>query len=153
MPNDFTGDYLVLDDNSSILSAGAARLTKMTLTDPSLYFQEEGTAGGTTDTDCVSYCTGPSGFVVRLSRASYELMKLAAQYTFVSHTVATNPTLRLVSKTSALVVTLEDGLKSVGLQVADGYAEDFTGTGTAGTEWKLFNEKLAATAPIQVWRP
>ena len=97
-------------------------------TDPALYFVEEGTAGGSVETDCVTYCTGPNGFLVRLSRASYELMKLAAQYTFVSHTVSGNATLRLVSKTSALTVSLENGLKSVGLQIASGYAEDFSST-------------------------
>ena len=80
-------------------------------------------------------------------------MKLAAQYTFVSHTVGGNATLRLVSKTSALTVSLENGLKSVGLQIASGYAEDFTGTGRSTAGWILFNTKLAATAPIQVWRP
>ena len=148
--NDFSGDYLVLDDDSVVLSAGSTRLAAMAGSDPALYFTEEGKIGSL-ETDCVSYCTGPGGFLVRLSRASYELMKLAAQYTFVSHTISGVATLRLVSKTSALTVSLENGLKSVGLQLASGYAEDFTGTGnTAG--WTLFNTKLAATAPIQVWR-
>ena len=129
MSNDFSGDYLLLDDNSVVFSSGATRLQAMAGTDPALYFVEEGTAGGSVETDCVTYCTGPNGFLVRLSRASYELMKLAAQYTFVSHTVSGNATLRLVSKTSALTVSLENGLKSVGLQIASGYAEDFSSTG------------------------
>ena len=151
--NDYSGNYLVLDDDSVVLSSGQTRHDAMNQTEPGLYMQEEGQAGGSTDTDVVSYCTGPQGFLVRLSRASYELMKLAAQYTFVSHTVGGNATLRLVSKTSALVVSLETGLKSVGLQIASGYSEDFTGTGRATSGWVLMNTKLAATAPIQVWRP
>ena len=148
--NDYSGDYLVLDDGTVILSSGATRLQAMTATDPALYFVEEGTVGST-ETDCVTYCTGPSGMLVRLSRASYELMKLAAQYTFVTHTVGGNVCLRLVSKTSALTCSLSTGLRSVGLQIASGYAEDFSSTGnTAG--WTLMNTKLALTAPIQIWR-
>ena len=153
MSNEYSGDYMVLDDGSVVLSSGATRLAAMTASDPPLYMQEEGQAGGSVDTDVVSYCTGPNGFLVRLSRASYELMKLAAQYTFVSHTVSGNATLRLVSKTSALVVSLETGLKSVGLQIASGYAEDYTGTGRATAGWILMNTKLQNTAPIQIWRP
>ena len=151
--NDYSGDYPLMDDGSVVIYSGATRLAAMTASDPPLYMQEEGQAGGSTDTDVVSYCTGPQGFLVRLSRASYELMKLAAQYTFVSHTVSGNATLRLVSKTSALVVSLETGLKSVGLQIASGYAEDFTSTGRATSGWILMSTKLQNTAPIQIWRP
>ena len=150
--NDYSGNYLVLDDDSIVLSSGQTRHDAMTASDPPLYMQEEGQFNNV-DSDVVSYCTGPSGFLVRLSRASYELMKLAAQYTFVSHTVSGNATLRLVSKTSALVVSLETGLKSVGLQIASGYAKDFTGTGRATAGWILMNTKLQNTAPIQIWRP
>jgi len=150
--NDYSGDYLVLDDNSVVLSTGSTRLAAMTATDPSLYFVEEGDIGSVS-TDCVTYCTGPSGFLVRLSRASYELMKLASQYTFVHHTVGGNQVLRLANKTSALVQNLENGLRSVGLVPASGYAEDFSGTGRTTSGWVTFNTKLAATAPIQVWRP
>ena len=143
----------MLTDNSVVISSGATRFAAMTASDSPLYMQEEDQIGGSVDTDVVSYCTGPNGFLVRLSRASYEMVKLAAQYTFVSHTVGGNATLRLVSKTSALVVSLETGLKSVGLQIASGYAEDFTSTGRATSGWILMNTKLQNTAPIQIWRP
>ena len=153
MSNDYSGDYLVLDDGSVVLSSGATRLAAMTATDPPLYAVEEGTTGGAVETDCVSYCTGPNGMLVRMSRADFALMKLAASYTFVTHTVGGNVTLRLVSKTSSLVQSLEQGLRSVGIVPASGYAEDFSGTGRATAGWILMNTKLAATAPIQIWRP
>ena len=101
MSNDYSGDYLVLDDGSVVLSSGATRLAAMTASDPPLYMQEEGTGGGTVETDCFSVCTGPNGMLVRMSRADFALMKLNASYTFVSHTVGGETCLRLVSKTKS----------------------------------------------------
>ena len=109
MSNDYSGDYLVLDDGSVVLSSGATRLAAMTATDPSLYMVEEGVAGGTIETDCFSVCTGPNGMLVRMSRAEFALMKLNASYTFCTHTVAGERVLRLVSKTSALTCSLSQG--------------------------------------------
>ncbi len=91
--------------------------------------------------------------LVRMSRADFALMKLNARYTFVTQTVGGETVLRLVSKTSALVQTLSQGLRSVGLVPATGYAEDSSGTGRAPSGWINFNTKVAANAPIQVWRP
>ena len=148
MPNDWSGNFLALDTGAYVNSPASPIMSVMLASDPAQYYREEGVVSSQ-ETDCVSYNV-PNYFLVRISRANFELMKLVSQFSFSAMTVGGNYTLRLIHKSLGTYYTLEQALKSCGVMLS-GFVEDFSGTGVATAGWIAMNQALGPHG-LQIYR-
>ncbi len=157
MAQDWSGNFLALDTGAYVNSPASPVMSVMIASDPAQYYREEGTVSGT-ETDSVSY-NASNYFLVRVTRANFELMKLVSQFSFSAMTVGGNYTLRLIHKSLGTYYTLEQALKSCGVMLS-GFVEDFSPPASGGTSdaerngtpgWIAMNTALGPHG-IQIWR-
>ena len=147
MANDYSGNYIVKDDNSSIYLSGST--TQSSMQGDSVWMRELGTISNV-ESDALAIQV--SKLYLLYVAKTFPNLKLLSQFAPFVQTESGENKLRWMARHTANVYTTEQALIAVGYDAQGQISDDWSGTGTATSVWVARNTILGSLAHIQVYR-